>query len=78
MTINTKYNLGEKVKIKDYYSAKSEGYLAVNGEIKRIIVSNTKDGGIAIKYDVEYLSGNSWRIRGLWEDDLKEPDEGGR
>ena len=73
MTITTKYNIGDTVKIKEYRI--TDGGL-VHAEIKRITVSKDGHGNTSIKYTLTYFDGCEHLLVDRWEDDLNAEQEG--
>ena len=66
MTINTVYDIGERVCIRNY---RTKEYI-VEGEISRISIYK----GGAIKYRIHYISEDAHFDTDRWEDDLIQED----
>lgn len=72
MTITTKYNIGDTVKIKEYRSADC-GIVAA--KIKRITVSKDGHGNTNIRYTLAFPEGQNECLIDLWETDLAAEQE---
>lgn len=72
MTIITKYNIGDTVKIKEYRSAHC-GIVAA--EIKRFTVSKDGHGNTNIRYTLSYFDGCEHLLVDRWEEDLAAEQE---
>lgn len=67
MTITTKFNIGDTVKLRE---CRVTSFGFVDAEIKRFTVSNNALGDIQIKYTLTYPGGGEWFSRDVWESDL--------
>lgn len=69
MTITTRFNIGDTVKIKEYRS--KDGGI-VDAEIKRFTVSKDGHGNTNIRYTLAFPEGQNECLIDLWETDLAE------
>lgn len=72
MTITTKFNIGDTVKIKEL---RVTNFGFVDAEIRRIVVSKDGDGNTQIRYTLTYPGGGEWLSRDVWESDLVQYQE---
>lgn len=73
MTITTKYNIGDTVKIKEYRRITDSG--VIDATIKRIIVSKDGHGNTNIRYTLTYFDGCEHLLVDRWEEDLAAEQE---
>lgn len=73
MTITTKYNIGDTVKIKEYRGITDRG--VIDATIRRIIVSKDGRGNTNIKYTLVFPDGQNECLINLWEEDLAAEQE---
>ena len=72
MTITTKYNIGDTVKIKEYRI--TDGGI-VHAEIKRFTVSKDGHGNANIRYTLSYFDGCEHLLVDRWEEELAAEQE---
>lgn len=65
MIIETKYSVGENVKLRSYLGVVS----MVDGKISSILISNSATG-MQIKYRVNYIWDGQWHSADIWEEEL--------
>lgn len=73
MTITTKFNIGDIIKIKEYRS--KDGGI-VDAEIKRFTVSKDGYGNTNIRYTLSYFDGCEHLLVDRWEEDLAAEQKG--
>lgn len=73
MIINTKYNIGNTVKIK---TGRIKNVEFIDAEIKRIVVGMNGNGLLNIKYSCIFWDGSEWITHDIWEEDLEKSNEG--
>lgn len=73
MTITTKFNIGDTVKIKEYRRITDSG--VIDATIRRIIVSKDGLGNTNIRYTIAFPEGQNECLIDLWETDLAAEQE---